>query len=121
MMTGIVTTGLQAQIDLELLGPSGGLFEAVIDTGFVGELILPRNLVVAFALARRGTYHARLADGRRVVLDYYEASILWHGRPRTVQVLQSGATVLLGMELLQGSRLSIDAAPGGAVVIDELP
>jgi clan AA aspartic protease len=91
----------------------------VIDTGFDGELILPRTLVAA--LTHRGTYHAGLADGRYVALDYYEASIMWHGSPRTVRVLQSGAVALLGMELLQGSRLTMDAAPGGVLMIEELP
>jgi clan AA aspartic protease len=123
MLTGIVTAGLQPKTDLDLFGSSGGSqrVEAVIDTGFDGELILPRALVTALGLNRRGTYGGVLADGRRVVLDYYEVSILWHGRPRMVTVLQSHAVALLGMELLQGSRFTMDTCPGGAVTIEELP
>ena len=122
-MTGSVTAGLQAQIDLELLGSSGGppRVEVVIDTGFNGELILPRTLVAALALNHLGTHHAMLADGRRVVFDYYEVSIRWHGPPRMVEVLQSGTIALLGMELLQGSRFTMDTIQGGAVLIDEIP
>jgi len=123
MLTGIVTAGLQATIELEVLGSSGGSHrvEVVIDTGFDGELILPRTVVAALGLTPQGTYHARLADGRHVVLDYYEASIMWHGRPRTVRVLQSGVVALLGMELLQGSRLILDVVPVGSVTIEERP
>jgi clan AA aspartic protease len=123
MMTGTVTAGLQATLDLEVLGSPGAShkIEAVIDTGFDGELLLPRTLIAALALTRQGTIHAKLADGTRVVLDYYEPFIVWHGRPRTVKVLDLGSVALVGMELLQGNRLTIDAAPGGAVIIEVLP
>lgn len=123
MMTGSVTAGLQALLELEVLGPNGRSedVETVIDTGFDGELILPRTLVASLALNQRGKYLARLADGTRVVLDYYDAIVIWHGQPRKVNVLPSGAVALLGMELLQGSRLIVDACPAGAVMIEELP
>jgi clan AA aspartic protease len=91
-MTGIVTAGLQAKLHLEVLGSSGGwqVVEAVIDTGFDGELSLPGALIAALGLASVGTYYANLADGKRAVLNYYQANIIWHGRPRLVEVLESG-------------------------------
>ena len=91
MMTGSVTAGLQALLELEVLGPNGRSedVETVIDTGFDGELILPRTLVASLALNQRGKYLARLADGTRVVLDYYDAIVIWHGQPRKVNVLPS--------------------------------
>jgi clan AA aspartic protease len=123
IMTGVVTVGLQAKLDLEVFGPSGAVqkVETVIDTGFDGELILPPTLIVALVLASRGTFHAILADGKRVVLAYHEATVLWYGRLRTVEVLQSGGVALVGMELLKGSRLTLEASPGGAVTIEEQP
>lgn len=123
MLTGIVSVGLQPKVDLEVLGPSGGshFVELVIDTGFDGELILPSTLIGALGLAFAGTYYANLADGRRTVLNYHEAIVVWHGRHRRVEVLDSGGVALLGMGLLQGSRLFLDAAPGGAVEIEEIP
>lgn len=122
-MTGIVTAGLQAKLDLEILGSSGGwhAVEAVIDTGFDGELILPVSLIAALGLSSGGTYYANLADGRRTLVNYYEATIMWHGRRRTIEVLESGGIPILGMELLQGSRLILDASPGGSVTIEERP
>jgi clan AA aspartic protease len=122
-MTGIVTAGLQARLDLEVLGSSGGwhVVEAVIDTGFDGELMLSGALIAALGLASLGTYHANLAHGKRTILKYYEATVMWHGRRRRIEVLESGGVSLLGMELLQGSRLILDVAPTGSVTIEELP
>jgi clan AA aspartic protease len=123
MLTGIVTAGRQAMLDLEVLGQSGRpqKVETVVATGFDGQLILPRALIAALALRYRGAHQAILADGKRVALDYYRATVMWHGRPRTIDVLQSGPIPLLGMELLEGSMLTVDASPGGAVTIEEIP
>lgn len=52
--------------------------------------------------------------------DYHEGRILWHGRELVVAVLASDGDPLLGMALLSGSRLTVDALPGGGVRIDEL-
>jgi clan AA aspartic protease len=122
-MTGMVTAGLQPKLELELRGPSGvsQKVETVIDTGFDGELVLSRAIVTALALDYRGSCPALLADGTRLSLHYYEAFVIWHGRLRKVYVLQSGTVALLGMELLQGSRVTLDAVPSGAVTIAELP
>jgi clan AA aspartic protease len=123
MMTGIVTAGLQAKLDIEVLGSSGTAHtvEMVIDTGFDGELVLPRTIIAVLGLNLVHWYPAMMADGTRVALKYYQGVVVWHGRPRTVEVLESGTVALRGMELLQGSRLTVDAAPGGAVIIEELP
>jgi Uma2 family endonuclease len=53
MMTGMVTAGLQPKLELELRGPSGvsQKVEAVIDTGFDGELVLPRAIIRAPAVS----------------------------------------------------------------------
>lgn len=123
MMTGTVSGGLQPLLALEILGSSGKSdeVETVIDTGFDAELVLPPAVVAALGLRRTGSYPARLANGTLVSLDYFQAVVIWHGRPRTIEVLAAGSLALLGMGLLRGSRLLVNAAPGGVVTIDELP
>jgi len=54
-------------------------------------------------------------------LDYHEGRILWHGRELDVAVLASNGDPLVGMALLDGSRLTVDAAPDGPVRVEELP
>ena len=44
----------------------------------------------------------------------------WHGRPSDVLVLQSDSVPPLGMTLLWGSRVTMDALNDGEVTIEEL-
>ena len=97
--------------------------EAVVDTGFDGELTLPLGLIQRLGYPYVGFTRGTLADGSAVRFDYHEGRLLWHGEERTVVVLAAGeaGNPLVGMALLRGSRLTIDALPGGAVRIEESP
>lgn len=46
--------------------------------------------------------------------------MVWHGREREVQVLATEGGPLVGMPVLRGSRLTVDATPGGAVRVEDL-
>ena len=74
-------------------------------------------LQLPFAGHRRGT----LADGSVTRLDVYMATVVWHGQPRDVLISQAAGMPLIGISLLEGSRLTIDVVDGGDVTIDELP
>lgn len=52
MITGVVSTDLEATIRLRVQGPCGQQreIEVVIDTGFNGSLTLPTLLSIAFLL-----------------------------------------------------------------------
>jgi clan AA aspartic protease len=95
--------------------------EATVDTGFTGALCLPSELVRALSLPLVGRGVALLADGRTVETPVHRARVVWHGWERVVRVLSTEGGALVGMALLRGSRLTIDAAPGGDVRIEELP
>ena len=45
--------------------------------------------------------------------------MLWHGQPHEVEIFQSIDQPLPGMELLEGSRVMVDAWGGGDVIIEE--
>ena len=45
---------------------------------------------------------------------------MWHGRPRTVLVLESEDQALLGMNLLWRDQILIGAYANGPVTIEEL-
>lgn len=94
--------------------------EAVVDTGFTGHLTLPAGLVEELDLPQEGFIEVELADGDSADLGVFEGRVLWHGRRLTVPVYAAGETPLVGMSLLRGSRLTVEAAPGGAVVIEEM-
>ena len=46
---------------------------------------------------------------------------LWHDRPVAVVILEADGEPLMGMNLLQGSRVTLDVQVDGDVTIDELP
>ena len=94
--------------------------EAVIDTGFTGELTLPPEKVQSLSLRFQGNGTATLADGTVEAFEIYRAALNWHGIPRLVLVYAVPGHPLLGMQLLRGSELRVKATPGGRVEIREL-
>lgn len=123
-MNGSVTAdGREPMLPLMVFGADGAEgveVEAVVDTGFDGELALPPRMVGRLGHPYAGSAVAILADGSEVRLDYHEGSVLWHGEERAVAILASDGDALLGMALLGGSRLTVNAVSGGAVRIEEL-
>jgi len=113
----------RAYVNLTVRGPNGqeGTVEFVLDTGFTGATTLPAAACSALGLSTRRIQPARLADGSRVILDVYEAGLLWDGSERLVEVLAMESAPLLGMALLYGSRLTVDVIDGGPITITPLP
>jgi clan AA aspartic protease len=103
------------------LGQPAVQIEAVIDTGYNGYLTLPDDLVTALQLPFAGHRRGRLADGSVTRLDVYLASVVWHGRQKDVLISQADGTPLIGMALLEGSRLTMDVIDDGDVSIEALP
>ena len=61
-----------------------------------------------------------LADGTTIRLEAYLASVDWHGQAREVLISQSAGIALVGMSLLDGSRLTLNVSDGGDVTIEKL-
>jgi clan AA aspartic protease len=104
-------------------GPAGQEQEiqAVIDTGFDGFLALPPALIAILGLSWRGRGRALLADGSETLFDIYEATVVWDGTPRRVPVDAADVHPLIGMSLLYGYELTVQAVEGGSVRITALP
>jgi len=94
---------------------------AVIDTGYSGYLTLPDNLVSQFNLPFAGYRTATLADGTVIRLQVFLGTVQWHGGTKDVLISQAAGTPLIGMALLEGSRLTMEATNGGDIVIEEIP
>ena len=123
MLTGMVSDDLQAWIAIEILAPNGQprRIEAVLDTGFNGELALPATTIRQLGLPEDIRRPAVTATGARVSLTTYRGTVLWYGQLRSIQVVEADSEPLLGMELLLGSRVTLDVREGGPVTIDALP
>jgi len=123
MITGVVTASRQAIIRLTVRGPEGQEQEidAVIDTGFDGILTLPPSLIATLGLVWRRRGRALLADGSESLFDIYETIVIWDGKPRRIAVDEADIDPLVGMSLLYGYELIVQAIQGGTVIIQPLP
>lgn len=109
-----------ARVLLTLPGEDGDLTaEVVVDTGFEGDLALPRSIVAK--LQRLSPYEPRsfgLADGsvRELLTCYIELE--WNEETRSVEVLVMDGRPLIGMVLMDGSYIGIDNCGGGEAVVE---
>ena len=119
MIEGKVNADLEAVVRLAVHGPAGRTREmdAVVDTGYSGFLTLPETLATELRLPFAYVGRAFLANDDEVGFDVHDATVLWDGQPRDVRADVTGSTPLIGMLLLDGHDLSIQARSGGRVVI----
>jgi clan AA aspartic protease len=123
MTEGRVNAQRQAMLSVEVSAIQGAseTAEMALDTGFTGFLALPSELIARLGLNCLGLKTAILADGREAILNQYEAVVDWHGGARRVPVLEVQGGALLGMALLDGSRVTFDVVENGPLRIEELP
>ncbi|MGE0607812.1 MAG: hypothetical protein AB7O62_12030 [Pirellulales bacterium] len=80
-----------------------------VDTGFTGELVLPRPLIDQLRLVKSGSVDAILADGSQIELSTFTCVIEWFGGERQLEVIANeGDFPLLGVGLLLGKELRVD-------------
>lgn len=122
MIRGIVNSNLTAMVEIEVLGAHGtaAKIAASVDSGFNGYVALAPDLIRALSLRPIGFTEGTLADGGKAQFDTYVATVDWHGTVRSVMVIESDGGNLLGMALLNSSRLVIDVREGGLVTIERL-
>ncbi|MBI4605262.1 MAG: clan AA aspartic protease [Planctomycetes bacterium] len=123
MIGGVVNARHEAIIPLTVVGMGSQrqAIDAVVDTGFTGFLTLPSALISSLNLPWLCRQSGMLADGTVANFDVYVVTIVWDGRPRTIEVEEANCDPLVGMGLLRDHRLRIDVAVGGGVSIQVLP
>ena len=121
MISGRVSPGLDPLVTIEMGNGQGNFqpVEVVVDTGFTGELALPAELIQSLGLDYIDDVRVVLADRVERWFGAYDGVMSWHGEPISVIVLETGGDSLLGMGLLLGSKLTVSARPGGAVLIED--
>ena len=91
---------------------------AVIDTGFMGSLLLPRSLANRLQLPQIDQEELRLADGSIVRFAVHEAVISWQQEERIVAAHVADGEVLVGVELLRGNVATIEFLESGLVTLE---
>jgi clan AA aspartic protease len=122
MMYGIVDRNLEATIKL-VVGNANSqrqTIDALIDTGFTGFLTLPLSVITTIKLQLYRREAGTLGDGSTCIFDVYRGLVIWDGQYREIDINASEAAPLLGMSLLYGYRVQLDAIEGGTVTIQSL-
>ena len=83
---GTVTDAREPVVVLQTF-PKKRKISVIIDTGFSGELCLPRETIHAMGFERFGREPFVLADGRIVRADVYKGEIRWFNHRRSVEVI----------------------------------
>jgi len=122
MMQGIVDQNCEATIRL-VVGSADSqrqMIDAVIDTGFTGFLTLPFSVLANLNLRAYRREEGILGDGSTCIFDVYRGLVIWDGEFRQIDINESDTAPLVGMSLLYGYRMQLDAIEGGTVTIQAL-
>lgn len=111
----------QREAWLTINGANGDTVECLIDTGFNGSLMLPRETVDRLNLTILGRVPIIAAGGAKSIADVAELEIRWLDARRPVEVIISdGDDSLIGTELFASARLVIDYIAHTATISDEV-
>ena len=122
MMQGWVNQNCEAMLPI-VVGRANNptqLVEALIDTGFTGFLSLPLSMIESLGLPWIFSDSVTLGDGSEVVFQMYRATVIWDGQFKVVDVAASESEPLLGMSLLYGFKLQVEAVERGIVTIESM-
>jgi len=109
-MIGYFDSYNQPKLDLYLLSKAEKIkIETLIDTGFSGELCLPKSLIKGADLKLIDTTLAEMANGELVEFNIYKAKILFDDQIKEVAVFDTKSEeALIGTGLLADKSLTID-------------
>ncbi|WP_197484929.1 clan AA aspartic protease [Phormidesmis priestleyi] len=94
---------------------------AIIDTGFTGDLTLPRNIIDQLGFTLRGFQRVILGDGSLQYFEMFVGVVIWDGKMREVEINAAETNSLIGMGLLEDYKLEMEGRPNGEVRITSLP
>ena len=123
MIRGAVSALRFPSITIELIDGAGRsrTIDAHLDTGFSGELTLPKAAIAELGIKLLDRSNYRIGNNELALFNAYAATIRWHDGLRQVTALESEIFPVVGVGLLWGNNLSVDFVIGGAVAIRELP
>ena len=122
MMNGIVDQNCEATLRLVISKETkkGQVIDAVIDTGFTGFLTLPLSVISSLDLELYSREEGTLGDGSTRIFDVYTGLVIWDGEYREIDVNAAETDPLVGMSLIYGYRMQLDAVEGGLVMLQAL-
>jgi clan AA aspartic protease len=122
MMMGNVNSRREAIIQFVVIGENNQQqgVKAIIDTGYTGFLTLPSAIITTLGLTWFMQEEGILGDGSMCMFNVFEASVIWDGQVKPIEINESETDPLVGMGLLEGYELNIQGFAGGLVTIKAL-
>jgi clan AA aspartic protease len=121
MMQGRVNQRCEATLSIAVRNnEKTQMIDTVIDTGFSGFLTLPSDVITSLGFSWEGRDDATLGDGTFCTFEVYIGLVIWDGQYREIYINESETVPLVGMQLLRGYDLRIQAIEGGLVTIEAL-
>lgn len=119
MMTGIVTARYEAVLRLTIRAANGQdyPYDAVIDTGYTGNLTLTTALIAMLGLQWHRYGSAILADGSVSQFNVYKGVVLWDGQPLPITIDEIDADSLIGMSLMYDYELNLPVRVGATFTL----
>ncbi len=123
MISGYVNANREAIIQVAIVGDSKQLksVRAIIDTGFTGDLTLPRDVIDQLGFTLRGFQRVILGDGSLQYFEMFVGVVIWDGKMREVEINAAETDSLVGMGLLEDYKLEMEGRSNGEVRITSLP
>ena len=81
---------------------------------------LPRTSIERLGLTDPYAEAVTFANGETEECNIYSATAIWDGEPYSISVYEVGPEPLIGMELLNGNRLTMDVHEDGPISIEPL-
>ena len=121
MIMGVINDSLELMVVVEISNGDGAFesFDAVLDTGFGGDLTLPLDAVESLGLEYENRVPLILAGDQQLVASVYRGFVKWLGLEREIYVIAAEGQPLLGMAILAGCKVTIRVRPGGEALIEE--
>lgn len=104
---GLVNENLETVLPIRL--SNGAIIECVLDTGFNGSLLLPREFVETNFMLFAGREEVLLVEDFSAEIDTAIAETIWLGEKFSVRILVSETNeALIGTQMLVDSLLEVD-------------
>jgi predicted aspartyl protease len=122
MMTGSFTSEGEPALSVQVAGPTGTLeIDAVVDTGFNGELTLPREQIEVLSLPEATVTEV---TSRMVVFERFRCTMPKPSSPDSRVrsfITEVPTTPLVGTGLLRSFSLYVEFQADGTVEVAPLP
>ena len=121
MIKGVLNDDLETMVVVEISNGNGAFqsVNALLDTGFGGDLTLPSDEVARLGLKYADQTPLILAGDQPMQASVHHGYVKWFGSVRRIDVIAMEGQPLLGMTLLAGCKITIHARPGGEALIEE--